>query len=104
MPQSPSPVITGLPCLTARIHRALKPPVSQRPRAGASGNNDSRPSRAKNCGASGITLRPGMPSDLPAIQRAIFTERMNPLGLDPLRFVVAVDEAREVVGFGQGKR
>jgi hypothetical protein len=45
-----------------------------------------------------------MPSDLPAIQRAIFTERMNPLGLDPLRFVVAVDEAREVVGFGQGKR
>uniref|UniRef100_A0A7S0SW22 N-acetyltransferase domain-containing protein n=1 Tax=Mantoniella antarctica TaxID=81844 RepID=A0A7S0SW22_9CHLO len=117
MPQSPSPVITGLPCLGARIHRArapvqaypsrsrasFKPPVSQRSRAGASGTNDSRPSRAKNCGEPGITLRPGIPSDLPAIQRAIFTERMNPLGLDPSRFVVAVDEAREVVGFGQLK-
>lgn len=48
-----------------------------------------------------ILLRAGTASDLATIQKAIFAERMNPLGVDPTRFVVAV-EGEEVVGFGQG--
>lgn len=67
--------------------------IAQSPRAaGDDKNNDN------------ITLRAGIPSDLTLIQKAVFTERMNPLGLDATRFVVAVDESQggEVVGFGQG--
>ena len=41
---------------------------------------------------------------MPAIRQAVLAERMNPLGLDPERFVVAVDDASgAVVGFGQLK-
>lgn len=51
-----------------------------------------------------ITIRRGAPQDVPAIRQAVLAERMNPLGLDPERFVVAVDDASgAVVGFGQLK-
>lgn len=67
--------------------------IAQSPRAaGDDKNNDN------------IKLRAETPADLILIQKAIFTEGMNPLGLDATRFVVAVDETQggEVVGFGQG--
>lgn len=51
---------------------------------------------------SGIRFRRGEASDLGVIAGEIFKARMNPLGLDHGRFIVAVDEARDgqVVGFG----
>jgi N-acetylglutamate synthase-like GNAT family acetyltransferase len=52
-----------------------------------------------------LTLRRGVQSDADAIRAGVLRESMNPLGLDPTRFVVAVDDARggEIVGFGQLK-
>ena len=52
-----------------------------------------------------MTLRRGVQSDADAIRAGVLRESMNPLGLDPTRFVVAVDDARggEIVGFGQLK-
>ncbi|MDB9924840.1 GNAT family N-acetyltransferase [bacterium] len=53
----------------------------------------------------GVTLRKGVQSDLEIIKAGVFRESMNPLGLDPSRFVVAVDEfdPSAIIGFGQLK-
>ena len=88
----------GFPCAVARaparlclVRRVVRP-------ARASASSTPTPARAA------ITLRRGEPQDLPAIRQAVLAERMNPLGLDPERFVVAVDDASgAVVGFGQLK-
>lgn len=50
----------------------------------------------------GLTLRRGVESDANTIRFAILKEKMNPLGLDPRRFVVA-EEGGQLVGFGQLK-
>ena len=50
----------------------------------------------------GLTLRRGNEGDANTIRLAILREKMNPLGLDPRRFVVAEEDGR-VVGFGQLK-
>ena len=52
-----------------------------------------------------MTLRHGVHSDADAIRAGVLRESMNPLGLDPTRFVVAVDDVHddEIVGFGQLK-
>ena len=62
-------------------------------------------SRASGDDAPGVTLRRGVRSDADAIRAGVLRESMNPLGLDPTRFVVAVDDARDgaIVGFGQLK-
>ncbi|EEH57010.1 uncharacterized protein MICPUCDRAFT_58199 [Micromonas pusilla CCMP1545] len=48
-----------------------------------------------------VRLRKGTDGDLSAIRASVLSEGMNPLGLDPSRFVVAVDDGDVVVGFGQ---
>ena len=62
-------------------------------------------SRASGDDSPGVTLRRGVQSDADAIRAGVLRESMNPLGLDPTRFVVAVDDARggEIVGSGQLK-
>mmetsp|Transcript_40390 Transcript_40390/g.102218 ORF Transcript_40390/g.102218 Transcript_40390/m.102218 type:complete len:208 (-) Transcript_40390:625-1248(-) len=52
----------------------------------------------------GVRLRPGREPDLGLIAGAVFSEKMNPLGLRVERFVVAEEAATgELVGFGQLK-
>mmetsp|Transcript_3023 Transcript_3023/g.5122 ORF Transcript_3023/g.5122 Transcript_3023/m.5122 type:complete len:244 (+) Transcript_3023:241-972(+) len=49
-------------------------------------------------------LRKGNAEDLPTIKRLVFTEKMNPLGLEPSRFVVAEDvNTGAIKGVGQLK-
>jgi N-acetylglutamate synthase-like GNAT family acetyltransferase len=48
-------------------------------------------------------LRPAIQNDARAIQRLVRAARINPLGLDWRRFVVAVDPVGEVIGCGQVK-
>lgn len=62
-------------------------------------------SRGSGDDAPGMTLRHGVHSDADAIRAGVLRESMNPLGLDPTRFVVAVDDVHddEIVGFGQLK-
>ena len=48
-------------------------------------------------------LRPAQPSDAPRIRELVRQARINPLGLDWRRFVVAVSPQEEVIGCGQVK-
>lgn len=49
------------------------------------------------------TLRPATRDDFPAIRALIFAVRINPMGLDWRRFVLAVDSQEELIGCGQVK-
>ncbi len=49
------------------------------------------------------TLRPATKDDFPAIRALIYAARINPLGLDWRRFVLAVDEGGAPIGCGQVK-
>ena len=82
-------------------HRRRSAPIRHRPSATPVRCD----SRASGDDAPGVTLRRGVQSDADAIRAGVLRESMNPLGLDPTRFVVAVDDARggEIVGFGQLK-
>lgn len=47
------------------------------------------------------TLRRASTADLSTIQKAVLREKMNPLGLDVTRFVIAESSGGEISGFGQ---
>jgi len=52
----------------------------------------------------GIRIRPGCPEDLNTVASAVFSEKMNPLGLSMDRFLVAEEASSgRLVGFGQLK-
>jgi N-acetylglutamate synthase-like GNAT family acetyltransferase len=53
--------------------------------------------------ATSYSLRPATRADFPWIRRLIRRARINPFGLDWQRFVVAEDDAGNVVGCGQLK-
>lgn len=48
-----------------------------------------------------VSLRPGVQSDKPLLLRTMATNLMNPLSLDPSRFLIAVEDGRGTIGFGQ---
>jgi len=51
-----------------------------------------------------LAFRPGTDADAWTVRASVLREGMNPLGLDPARFIVAEDAAtRDVLGFGQLK-
>ena len=50
-----------------------------------------RPPRLARHVAHATSFRPATPPDVPAIRALVLAERMNPLGLDPARFLVADD-------------
>lgn len=50
-----------------------------------------------------IFVRPARREDFPAIRRLVFGARLNPLGLDWRRFLVAGTPGGEVLGCGQVK-
>mmetsp|Transcript_33296 Transcript_33296/g.72644 ORF Transcript_33296/g.72644 Transcript_33296/m.72644 type:complete len:257 (-) Transcript_33296:2822-3592(-) len=50
-----------------------------------------------------VRFRKGREQDLPIIQRMVFEEKMNPLQLDPTRFLIAEDNAGVIKGAGQLK-
>jgi N-acetylglutamate synthase-like GNAT family acetyltransferase len=52
---------------------------------------------------SGVSLRPARQDEFPAIQRMVYAERLNPMGLDWKHFWVALDSAGEIIGCGQLK-
>ena len=47
------------------------------------------------------SFRTATPADVPVIRQMILRERMNPLGIAPERYTVAVDAAGSLLGFGQ---
>ena len=55
------------------------------------------------CSQPAVIYRPGTQSDQPAIAAAVLREAMNPLFLEPERFILACDAADEqrILGFGQ---
>jgi N-acetylglutamate synthase-like GNAT family acetyltransferase len=65
----------------------------------------SQPRAAAAHDVPGVTLRKGVSADLETIRESVCREKMNPLGLDPSRFVVAVDsnDPSSIIGFGQLK-
>lgn len=74
--------------------RPLDPSLSLSLRGGPHGT------RCPQLTACAVTYRPGTPEDLPTIGAAVLRESMNPLFLDPERFILACSDSR-VLGFGQ---
>ena len=56
--------------------------------------------RCSQLTACAVTYRAGTPEDLPTIATAVLRESMNPLFLDPQRFILACSDSR-ILGFGQ---
>jgi hypothetical protein len=85
----------ALPAPLRRRSRSTKPPRSSSIDGGGGGGAPPPPSAS-------VRLRSGTSADLEFIRSAVFQEGMNPLGLKPERFVVAVDDAAggQLVGFG----
>lgn len=48
-------------------------------------------------------LRPALASDFPAIRKLIYSENLNPIGLNWSRFLLAVDRQERILGCGQIK-
>ena len=48
-----------------------------------------------------LSFRAGTAADAPVMRELVWSERMNPLGITPERFTVAVDESGKMLGFGQ---
>lgn len=53
--------------------------------------------------AEGFSVRPASEGDQPVIQAMVRKARINPLGLDWRRFLIAVDPKGSVIGCGQVK-
>ena len=51
--------------------------------------------------AAEVLYRPGRPADEPLIAATMLKEKMNPLGIQHSRFIVASDAAGATLGFGQ---
>ncbi|EOD08451.1 hypothetical protein EMIHUDRAFT_249102 [Emiliania huxleyi CCMP1516] len=48
-----------------------------------------------------LAVRPAAPSEAPVLLSRLVRERMNPLSVDPERFLVAWDEPNGIAAFGQ---
>ena len=51
--------------------------------------------------AARLSFRTGNAADAQLMRELVWKERMNPLGIAPERFIVAVDESGKLLGFGQ---
>jgi len=86
----------GAPSAGARASRRARRPPAPSPRAASSSSSPSP--------APALAFRPGTDADAWTVRASVLREGMNPLGLDPARFIVAEDAAtRDVLGFGQLK-
>lgn len=50
-----------------------------------------------------VKFRRGRASDAKVIANRVWSEKMNPLGLLPQRFIIAENENSDLIGFGQIK-
>ena len=48
-----------------------------------------------------LCFRTGTAADAQVMRELVWNERMNPLGITPERFTVAVDDSGKMLGFGQ---
>ena len=80
---------------------ALTPRPASPPSLSLSLRGGPHRTRCSQPSACAVTYRPGTPEDLPTIGAAVLRESMNPLFLDPQRFILACSDSREILGFGQ---